>query len=309
MENNPSSVVFDNITITDIVKFRFGDQLKEQRRFELRFKQQQFGAAFTYGLDDSSKYTGKPIAIKFSDAGGKEKIYNGKATNVEFSQSPGYQAEVIISGFVDWASNNQLKFNLLLAGFVLMPLIFVGLFFCYVNYLDNNLVKKEATINEFHFANGRGSRHYTFKTKEYQASFKRRYSDLFKTIASERMGDIFGNNTDSDRTPHQVTFYINKEDATKLGNPNTSVNFLYLQAASKSNITDGYRMDLIAYQINEGIAINVLVLFLLLAVLCCGGAMYLYSMKGLKDNPKNVIIYRVGLAAGMALNIAVGFII
>jgi hypothetical protein len=300
MENQPVSVIFNGTTINNIINFRFGQQLNEQRKFELKFKQPQVGSAFTFGFDDPDQYSGKPIVLKFDD-----KELKGTVSRVEFVQSPGYEAEVIITGYVNWASNNQQKFNLLAAGTILMPLLFIGLFIGYISHQSNTLVKKQATVKTFRSTSGRGGTRYIFKTKEYAAGFTHSYGQTFRHVSEQRMTDIFGpvvNDTPIGDTT-QVSFYIALADESKLSNANANINYFYLQAKSKAQDKNDYYLDLIADAFYQTGSLTVFLIFFALTIVCNSGAYYYYQWQGLKATPKNVIIYRTSFIIAIVFNI------
>jgi hypothetical protein len=92
----PVNVVIDGIRITEVLSFQYGQQLYEQRFFELKFRQSLLGFPFSFATDDANRYVNQPITILFEGSLGSSRTLSGTIVKLEFINSPGQPSEVVV---------------------------------------------------------------------------------------------------------------------------------------------------------------------------------------------------------------------
>lgn len=140
---DPINIIIKGIVITEVSGFRYGQQLHEQRFFELKFRQALLGSPFSFGTDDAESYINQPITLQFEDAFGKIKSVSGTIVRLEFTNTARQPAEVIVSGTTYQPSGNLSKFALALIALLALPLLFTGILLAYVSHLSGSLVKQK----------------------------------------------------------------------------------------------------------------------------------------------------------------------
>jgi len=282
MKNTPIyAAVIGEQTILDITNFRYGQQIGETRVFEFRFKPQHFGTPFSFGFDDAKNYNNQLITLMVSGPLGKGVELPGTITKVDYVQSPGYEAEVIISGTVYSPSGNTSKFIMFLAGVLLIPLLLGGYFMLRVNNLKHGLVDKTGIIETFKQHGAKGSRVYTIKLKEYPAVFYRMYMSTPGHLGWPDVKAIMGYNFDDfdkDNTVHTVEFYVLSSDESKLGDTNARLLFFNPRAKGQHQSGNVLFYDLLEYVVNRWDAFVIRMLSLFLGLGCWFGAYSYYRM-------------------------------
>ncbi|HTD99893.1 MAG TPA: contractile injection system protein, VgrG/Pvc8 family, partial [Mucilaginibacter sp.] len=100
MENKLNvSINIDGTTISHFSAFSLEQKFNEHHKFELRFNHDLVETQGTSSLSNSKNFIGKNITVEFGVDSGNEQVFVGKVTRVEFSQSHGYQGDLIVSGF------------------------------------------------------------------------------------------------------------------------------------------------------------------------------------------------------------------
>ena len=100
MENKLNvSINIEDTAIQHFSSFSLEQKFNEHHKFELRFNHDLIEAQGMASLTKSKNFMGKNITVEFGVVPGSEQIFVGKVTRVEFSQSHGYQGDLIVSGF------------------------------------------------------------------------------------------------------------------------------------------------------------------------------------------------------------------
>lgn len=294
MQNNPDAVVINGITISDIYGFRYGMQLNEQRFFELKFRQPAFGSPFTFGLDDPAKYQDQPITLYSKDNLGRITSSIGTIVNIEFVKSPGQQAEVIIKGSMYSPTGKMAKFNLFLAGMILVPILGWIMLLVSIANLKNNLIQEGGVIKTFQEHGSKGFRTYSFKLNSYPVTFNREYNRSFKSLASDDIIAIFGSEiqiTGPDENTKPVGFYILRSDAYKLQKNGQQITFFYLHDRDQTPTTTHLKYDLLDYVAATTLFSLLSFLCFIFTLVCCGGAYFCYRQYALDSDKRYVIAY------------------
>jgi type VI secretion system secreted protein VgrG len=93
------SINIESTSISHFSSFTLEQKFNEHHKFELRFNHDQVESQGMISLTNSKNFIGKNITVEFGADAGSEQIFVGKVTRVEFSQSHGYQGDLIVSGF------------------------------------------------------------------------------------------------------------------------------------------------------------------------------------------------------------------
>lgn len=93
------SINIDGTSILHYSAFSLEQKFNEHHKFELRFDHDLVETPGMASLANSKNFMGKNITVEFGVEQGKEQVFVGKVTKVEFSQSHGYQGDLIVSGF------------------------------------------------------------------------------------------------------------------------------------------------------------------------------------------------------------------
>ncbi|WCT10457.1 hypothetical protein [Mucilaginibacter jinjuensis] len=185
-----------------------------------------------------------------------------------------------------------MRYNLYLAGFILIPLFFFFYLILQVVHVDKENIKQEGTIADFisKSAGARSDREDAFMLEQYPAIFSRSYSGLNRVIApnlraliyepapANSIPDIYYEHPVlKSRTDRQVDFYIPKQDKEKLSIKDYKIPYIYLKFKNEPHSSTGYYLDvyLYAYKTYWGVALTFA--SLLLSILCCIGAAGAYQ--------------------------------
>jgi hypothetical protein len=306
MQNSPVSVVVNGDVISELINFRYGQQLHDQQFFELKFKQPLFGSPFSFGTGDAESYINKPIKLNFKDSLGRLKSVSGTIVSLEFISSPGHQAEVVIAGTMYKPSGGVNKFSLFLVALLAFPLLFTGGLFLYVSNLGTSLVKTEGVVRSFEDRMGKGAHWYTFKIAPYAAYFKRHYGN---PVLSSGVKDINELNTGSDGAFNAngagqlVTFYVLKEDLPKLQSGSENVDFLYLHLQKKPIVKFDYYYDVLVYITDKTWFYFTWLFYMAIEIACLVFAFYCYKMYTLNQQLKNRLIWLTCITFAAIFNI------
>ncbi len=307
MQAKPASAVIKGIVIDPILGFRYGQQIKEQLFFELRFRQPLFGAPFSVGADNAGKYIYQPITLNFEGALNKIKPISGTITRLEFINNPGQQAEVIVSGTMYHPSRYFSKFTLCLAALLLLPVLFIGGLLSGISYVSDGLVKTEGSVALYQDRSSKGFHRYTFNIAPYRAQFYRKYHRPLLNTPIRQIDEIFtvDGQYNPDMTGQKVSFYIFKSDKHKLFNAEDKIDFFYLKSQSRQRLSSDYHFDLLVYITNKSGFYFVWLSYLLLEVFCFVSAYYCYRMYALQQQKRNRMIWMGSLTLVVLLNIVV----
>ncbi|HZY37151.1 MAG TPA: phage baseplate assembly protein V [Mucilaginibacter sp.] len=100
MENKLNvSINIEGTSILHFSSFSLEQKFNEHHKFELRFNHDLVEAPGMASLANSKNFMGKNITVEFGVESGNEQVFVGKVTRVEFSQSHGYQGDLIVSGY------------------------------------------------------------------------------------------------------------------------------------------------------------------------------------------------------------------
>lgn len=305
MQAKPTSVAIKGIVIDQILGFRYGQQIQEQRFFELRFRQSLFGGPFSFGSDDAEKYNNQPVTLYFEGGMGKLEAVSGTIVKLEFVNNTGQQAEVIVSGTMYHPSNYFSKFALFLTALLLVPLLFIGSLFLSVSHLGSKLVEAEGAIKFYQDRSSKGFHRYTFKIAPYDATFYRQYHRPMFNTPIDQIDELFKADGayNEDSIGQRVNFYVSENDKEKLQHPAERVNFFYFKSVSRPFIKSDYNFDILAYITNKPWFFLVWIFYMLVEVFCFVCAYFCYKMYALQQQGKNKVIWITCLTLAIILNI------
>ncbi len=92
-------ISIDGTEITQFSNFTLIQRFNEHHSFELRINQDQIEQFGDISLNKTKEYMGKSLTVQFGKLPGKENIFTGIITRVEFSQSHGLRGDIIIKGY------------------------------------------------------------------------------------------------------------------------------------------------------------------------------------------------------------------
>jgi hypothetical protein len=306
MSTNPVNVVIKGSTISGVSNFRYGQQLHDQRFFELTFQRQLFDSPFSLGSDDPESYVHQPITLQFEGALGKLRSVSGTIVKLEFINTAGQNAEVVVSGTMYQSAGYLSKFTLALMALLIAPFLFAGFLFLQVSRLSGSLVETEGTVNYFQDRTGKATHHYTFKISPYRASLHRAYHAPVFNTARENIDALFkadDGTYEANRKGQKVNFYVIKNDLIKLKDPGEKVDFLYLKSRVQSSVKFDYYYDLLTYTTDKTWFYFVWIFYLMMEVLFFTCALYCYKMYAFNQQKKNRIIWFACVSIASVLNI------
>lgn len=297
MTDSPIKVIIKGMVISDLSGFRYGQQLHEQRFFELKFRQALLGSLMSFATDAPSNYEDQPITLQFEDPFGKIRSVSGTIVKLEFSNVAGQNAEVIVTGTIYRPSGNLSKFRSSLLALLIFPCLFTGILYWKVSQYNSQLIKITGTVSFFQDRTGKGRHHYTFKISAHQAKFDRAYNKQVFHTAIDNVDAL------QEVTGQKVDFYIFKNELIKLNDPNEKVDFLYLKSATQPSVKFDHYYDILAYTTDKiGFYIGwVVYLFLETFFFVC--AFYCYKMYALQQQLKNRIIWYTCLVIASLINL------
>lgn len=298
------AAVIDGQTVSGVTNFRYGQQIGETRVFEFRFKPQQTGADFNRGAGELKRYEGERITLMLSGALGKSVEQPGTITKIDYQRSPGYEAEVFVTGTVNAPSGRAAKFYLLLVGVILLPLLLGAYFVLRVNNLKHHLVSKTGQLETLHQHFAKGANIYTFKLKEYPAFFYRRYESTPGHLGWPDIKAITGDDLDDfkkDSVIHPVEFYILATDETKMGDAKSKLLFFNIKSKGHAQASYALFNDLLEYVVNRWDAFLIRMLALFAGVALYTGAYYCYKTLAPDGNLKYAIPYWGALGIALVL--------
>lgn len=296
MTDNPINVIIKGIVVSSLSDFRYGQQLHDQRFFEVKFRQPLLGFPLSFATDDPANYEHQPITLQFETSFGKVRSVSGTIVKLEYSNTAGQNAEVIVSGTMYQPSGNVSKFTLALLALLIMPFLFAGMLYWQVLQTNSQLVKTTGTVSFFQDRMGKGTHHYTFKISPYNATFNWAYHTPVLNTARDNINALDGG------TGQRVDFYVFKDDLIKLNHPKEEVDFLYLKSAAQTAVSFDYYYDILGY-ITDKIGFYLAwTTYLFLEVFCFSCALYCYKMYALHQQLKNRISWYTCLVIAAGLN-------
>lgn len=308
MPPKPLTIVIKGATIAEVSNFRYGQQLDDQRFFELTFPRPLFGSPFSLGTDDPESYIHKPITLQFEGVFGKARSVSGTIVKLEFINTAGQRAQVVVSGTMYQPAGRPSKFTLALMALLIAPLLFTGFLFLHVSRLTGSLVKTEGTVSFFQDRAGRGTHRYTFKIVPYRASFERAYHSPVFNSARENIDALFSADDgryEAGGTGQKVAFYVTTTDTAKLYNQGESVDFLYLKSAQGPSDKFDYYYDLLIYATDKTWFYLIWIFYLFAEVFFFACAVFCYKMYALDQQKKNRFIWFGCLFIASILNIVI----
>lgn len=308
MSDKPKNVIIAGVAIPGVSDFRYGQQLHEQRFFELKFRQPLFGSTLSFANDDAASYVHQPITLQFEDVFGRLKSTSGTIVKLEFTNIAGQNAEVIVTGTLYRPSGNISKFTLALIALLLFPFLFTGFLSWQVSLVSGSLTKVEGTVHSFQERFGKGMHYYTFKVSPYLASFYREYHTPVFSTAQRNINSLFTSTDgsyDANLKGQPVDFYFFKNDLAKLRDPKEKVDFFYLKSAVRPPVKFDYYYDLLVHVTHKGWFYLLWIVYLFVEVFFFACALFCYKMYVLDQQRKNRIIWFAGLFIAALLNIAI----
>ena len=308
MPESPTSVVIKDIVIPEVYSFRYGQQVHDQRFFELMFRQPLLGSPLSFANNDAAAYVHQPITLQFQGAFGKMRSVSGTIVKLEFLNIPGQNAEVVVTGSMYQPSGNLSKFTLALMALLLFPLLFTTGLFWYVSQISSSLVKTEGKINSLQERGSKGYHSYNLMIAPYHASFYRSYQSPVLKIARENIDALSepeDGSYDQEHKGKAVDFYVFKNDLVKLNDPGVKVDFFYLKSAIQPQVKFDYYYDVLVYATDKTWIYFSWVFYLFTEVFCFGCAIFCYKMYAMDQQTKNRIIWYTCLVIAAVFNIAI----
>ncbi len=185
-----------------------------------------------------------------------------------------------------------MKYNLFLAGFILIPLLFLLYLISQVIRVDKESIRQEGTITDFtsKSAGARSDRVDAFMLEEYPALFSRSYSGLNRIIAPNLRSIIYQPapaNTIPDiydqhpvlkpKINRLVNFYIPQQDKDKLTVKGYKIPYLYLKLKNEPRSSAGYYLDVYLYAYYTYWGVPLTFASFILSLLCGIGAAGAYQ--------------------------------
>lgn len=185
-----------------------------------------------------------------------------------------------------------MKHNLFLAGFILIPMMFLFYLISQVVHVDKENVKQEGTITDFisRSAGARSDRVDAFNLEEYPVLFSRSYSGLSRIIApnfrkliyepapANSIPDIYYEHPVlKSKTNRLVDFYISKQDKEKLSVKDYKIPYIYLKFKNEPHSSTGYYLDVYLYAYKTYWGVPLTFVSLLLSLACSIGAAGAYQ--------------------------------
>jgi len=308
MPESPISVVIKNIVIPEVHSFRYGQQLHDQRFFELRFRQPLLGSPLSFANNDAATYVHQPITLHFEGAFGKMRSVSGTIVNLEFLNIPGQNAEVVVSGTMYKPSGNLSKFTLALIALLLLPVLFTTGLFGYVSQISDSLIKTEGRIDSLQESRSKRHLSYNLIIAPYHASFYRSYKSPVFNPARKNIDALSASKDGSDDQQPKgqaVDFYVFKNDLVKLNDPAVKVDFFYLKSAIQPQVKFDYYYDVLIYATDKTWIYISLVFYFFIEVFCFGCAIFCYKMYALDQQTKNRIIWYTCMVIAAVFNVAI----
>jgi len=299
MTGAPINVVIKGMVISGLSGFRYGQQLHDQRFFELKFRQALLGSLMSFATDDPANYEHQPITLQFEGTFGKIRSVSGTILKLEFSNTAGQNAEVIVTGTLYQKAGHISKFTAALMALLILPLLFTGLLSWKVSQLSGELIKATGTVSFFQDRMGKGTHHYTFKISPYQTTFNRAYHTPVLNTARDNINALNGG------TGQRVDFYVLKNELIKLYDPHKKVDFLYLKSASLTSVPFDYYYDILAYTTDTFGFYLAWIVYLFLEIFCYACALYGYKMYALNQQLKNRIGWYTSLVMATLFNLVI----
>ncbi|TDO19523.1 hypothetical protein [Pedobacter duraquae] len=308
MKENPINVSIKGFAISDISNFRYGQQLHDQRFFELKFRRPLIGDPFSLGTGDPESYAHQPVTLQFPGAFGKMRSVSGTILKLEFISTAAQAAEVVVSGTMYQPGGYISKFSLALMALLICPIIFAGFLFFYVSHFNHSLSKTEGTVSYFNESGTKGTHNYTFKISPYQTFFNRSYHTPVFSTARQNIDALFNaadGTFDENLTGQKVTFYIVNTDQNRLNNRDGKIDFLYMKSAVTPHVKFDYYYDLLIYITDKTWFYFVWITELIMEIFFFSCALYCYKMYALDQQQKNRILWFTSLFIAALLNIGV----
>ena len=297
MTDTPINVIIKGMVISNLSDFRYGQQLHDQRFFEVKFRQPLLGSPLSFATDDPANYEHQPITLQFETAFGKVRSVSGTIVRLEYSNAAGQNAEVIISGTMYQPSGNVSKFALALLALLIMPFLFAGMLYWQVLQTSSQLVKTTGTVSFLQDRMGKGTHHYTFKISPYKATLNRAYHTPVLNTARDNINALDGG------TGKRVDFYVYKNELNKLNNLQQQVDFIYLKSAAQAFVQFDYYYDILGYTTDKIGFYLAWIACLFIEIFCFACALYCYKMYALHQQLKNRIIWFTCLVMATVFNI------
>jgi len=303
----PTSASWKGITITTFSAFRFDTLVREQQFFQLNFKQ-PYNSPFKVGIDDPESFSETPIILNFEEPSGKIKRVNANVIKVSYVTNPGQQPEIILGGTIYRPSGNIPKFSLLVFTAFLLPVLALGLLYLHVSSLRQQLIAMQGKVTTFQDSSYKRHKRFIFKVSPYNATLYREYNrPIFNTptqnIEALFMADYDGYHQDS--TGQLVTFYVLKNDRTRLYKPNEKVTFFNLKSQNQAFSNTDQFFDVLYYVSDKTWIYFVWIVYLAVEVFSLIAAYYYYKMFSLFHQRRNQILWWSGVILTILFNLIV----